>query len=131
MRWFNIGNDSSSHITRACNISLSISYFNSQNPKVLISPSPLPPPPKMQLLALALLLCAIAPVQAESASSSSCRIIPGDAQWPSQDTWNAFNESVSGRLIRTVPLASPCHNPSYNADECSTIQANWHDTSLQ
>ncbi|KAI8960805.1 FAD binding domain protein [Daldinia sp. FL1419] len=58
-----------------------------------------------------------------------CRCFPGDPCWPSSDEWNSFNNTIRGRLIATVPIASPCHDTfpgvSYDADKCAEIRANW------
>ncbi|KAL6898909.1 hypothetical protein GGI43DRAFT_72493 [Trichoderma evansii] len=62
---------------------------------------------------------------APATSSSSCKCFPGDACWPSTSDWAAFNKTVDGRLIATVPLGSPCHGDSYNATECQFLQDNW------
>ncbi|PBK61988.1 FAD binding domain protein [Armillaria solidipes] len=60
-------------------------------------------------------------------SARQCRVIPGDPEWPSQAVWDALNKSVDGRLIKTVPLASPCHaGESFDPDECTKIRSNWH-----
>ncbi|KAK7442798.1 hypothetical protein VKT23_016043 [Stygiomarasmius scandens] len=59
-----------------------------------------------------------------------CKALPGDADWPSLDTWNAFNASVDGRLIRTVPIATPCHNPTFDGEQCQFVRDNWHEVSL-
>jgi hypothetical protein len=56
---------------------------------------------------------------------SSCRYIPGDNGWPSVDTWTKFNTSIGGRLIATVPLATPCHEPSFEGQKCATLQEKW------
>ncbi|TFB05392.1 putative FAD-linked oxidoreductase [Trichoderma ghanense] len=60
-----------------------------------------------------------------SGSSSSCRCFPGDACWPSQADWKAFNQSIGGRLIATVPLGSVCHGTAYDATRCANIKAVW------
>jgi hypothetical protein len=57
-----------------------------------------------------------------------CRCFPGDPCWPSTSQWNAFNTSVGGRLIRTVPLASPCHTTgpvAFDQGKCDAIKAAW------
>ncbi|KAK7962720.1 uncharacterized protein PG986_003545 [Apiospora aurea] len=65
---------------------------------------------------------------------SFCRCFPGDDCWPSLEDWNDFNETISGRLIVTVPIASPCHDSfpgvEYDAEKCADIQANWARPSL-
>ncbi|KAJ6463868.1 hypothetical protein DFH09DRAFT_1226669 [Mycena vulgaris] len=55
-----------------------------------------------------------------------CRILPTDHSWPTLEVWNAFNHSVDGRLIKTIPIGSPCHDPTYNEEQCNTIRQNWH-----
>ncbi len=60
-----------------------------------------------------------------SRSSSLCRYLPGDSGWPSIQAWSQLNSTVQGRLIATVPLGSPCHDPTYNATECAVLSANW------
>ncbi|KAH6606122.1 hypothetical protein Trco_005275 [Trichoderma cornu-damae] len=66
-----------------------------------------------------------------SASTSSCKCFPGDKCWPSAKDWAAFNKTVDGRLIATVPLGSPCHGASYNATECQFLQDNWLSSPIQ
>ncbi|KAF5372522.1 hypothetical protein D9758_005275 [Tetrapyrgos nigripes] len=55
-----------------------------------------------------------------------CRILPTDPSWPTKHEWDAFNKSIDGRLVNTVPLASPCHDPTFNQEQCDTIRNNWH-----
>lgn len=59
------------------------------------------------------------------APSTQCRCYPGESCWPSQAEWAALNSSVGGRLVATVPLGSPCHDPTYNATVCKSLQENW------
>lgn len=66
-----------------------------------------------------------------SSHSPTCRYIPGDNGWPSVHVWNQLNSSVSGRLIATVPIASVCHDPNYNAAECSVLQGEWDFAAVQ
>ncbi|KAF3765307.1 putative FAD-dependent isoamyl alcohol oxidase [Cryphonectria parasitica EP155] len=67
-------------------------------------------------------------------ADASCRVIPGDPDWPSTSTWQSLNETVGGRLIATVPLPSVCHanylgtlvmNDTYSTSECAAVQAEW------
>jgi hypothetical protein len=69
-------------------------------------------------------LAAVAPTFAAS-ESASCRCLPEDDCWPSVSTWNAFNQSVDGRLVATVPLATPCHVPTYNEKTCAALKEGW------
>ncbi|KAL0574023.1 hypothetical protein V5O48_007926 [Marasmius crinis-equi] len=57
----------------------------------------------------------------------SCRLLPTDSEWPSQDVWDAFNSSVDGRLIKTVPIGSPCHDPTFDEAQCNTVKENWQN----
>ena len=64
-------------------------------------------------------------------SAENCRCFPGDFCWPSQLTWQQLNTSVNGRLVATVPLGAPCHDPVYNATECKSLQTNWLEPKQQ
>lgn len=60
------------------------------------------------------------------ASNRSCKVYPGDADWPSDETWAALNQAVDGNLLKPHPRASVCYDgPYYDAAECSKISANW------
>ncbi|CUS10785.1 unnamed protein product, partial [Tuber aestivum] len=59
-------------------------------------------------------------------SHSNCRCFPGDPCWPSTQKWGKLNATVSGKLIATVPLGTPCHAPDYDAARCQYIKENWH-----
>ncbi|QSZ36175.1 hypothetical protein DSL72_007300 [Monilinia vaccinii-corymbosi] len=67
---------------------------------------------------------------AGAVSTSSCRALPGDHSWPSATEWNSLNHTVDGRLIATVPIGSPCHDPHYNPTECAYVKANLDNPSL-
>ncbi|KIK60261.1 hypothetical protein GYMLUDRAFT_1000244 [Collybiopsis luxurians FD-317 M1] len=54
-----------------------------------------------------------------------CRALPQDTAWPNATAFDAFNKSISGRLIKTVPIGSPCHSPTYDAEECGYLQDHW------
>ncbi|KAI1485515.1 FAD binding domain protein [Biscogniauxia mediterranea] len=64
-----------------------------------------------------------------AAHGERCKNIPDDANWPSSPEWDALNETVGGRLISTVPLASVCHSEGtfarYNKTECAALQSEW------
>ncbi|KDQ07938.1 hypothetical protein BOTBODRAFT_192092 [Botryobasidium botryosum FD-172 SS1] len=51
----------------------------------------------------------------------------GDPCWPSATSWAHLNDTLSGRLIRSLPAAAACHDPYYDAAACETIRANWTD----
>ena len=66
-----------------------------------------------------------------AASNSQCRCFPGDSCWPSSDAWDKFNKTVDGRLIATVPLATPCHAPNYDAKVCKELRGEWQEPEVQ
>lgn len=53
--------------------------------------------------------------------------LPSDPCWPSTEEWSSLNETVSGRLIHTVPLASVCYpsEPNYDTDACESVPSHW------
>lgn len=73
---------------------------------------------------------ALTPVDGSSGSlnQSACRCFPGDDCWPSVQEWSKFNQSLEGKLIATIPIASACHDDSfsaYDAKACADLQAIW------
>lgn len=80
------------------------------------------------VLALAAALTSLA---AAANSSSSCYVLPSDFDWPSTSAWASLNTTVDGRLIATVPIGSPCHDPNYDAAACAVLQNNWTVASTQ
>ncbi|OJJ43548.1 hypothetical protein ASPZODRAFT_145903 [Penicilliopsis zonata CBS 506.65] len=71
-------------------------------------------------------------VEKRSNVKHSCKVMPGDAGWPSERVWDLFDILVGGNLIKAVPLASYCYPewPNYNADKCATITADWLTSNL-
>ncbi|KAH7410678.1 putative isoamyl alcohol oxidase [Cadophora sp. MPI-SDFR-AT-0126] len=63
--------------------------------------------------------------QASTTLAATCHALPGDASWPSTSTWSALNSTVGGRLVATVPIGSVCHDPTYDAAACASLQAGW------
>jgi hypothetical protein len=61
----------------------------------------------------------------------SCKCFPGDTCWPSEKEWDAFNATVGGSLIKTVPLGSPCHEPHYDQARCEELTSEWMRPPLQ
>ncbi|KAF7349206.1 hypothetical protein MSAN_01710000 [Mycena sanguinolenta] len=53
-------------------------------------------------------------------TSTHCRNIPGSAGYPSPDVWDAFNATVSGRLVNVIPTAEYCD--SLPAGVCTDAQ---------
>ncbi|TWU75155.1 hypothetical protein ED733_003736 [Metarhizium rileyi] len=61
-----------------------------------------------------------------------CRCIPGEACWPSDETWDAFNSTVDGKLIKSVPLAKPCYTSTEGSgDQCQNVNNAWSTERFQ
>ncbi|RMZ66108.1 FAD binding domain-containing [Pyrenophora seminiperda CCB06] len=71
------------------------------------------------------LLPLLSPLVVGLVEPEPCRCFPGDACWPSEEQWSALNSTVVGRLIRTVPLATPCHGLDYDEAECKALASVW------
>ncbi|RDL41343.1 Uncharacterized protein BP5553_01322 [Venustampulla echinocandica] len=70
---------------------------------------------------------------AQSQPAGRCRCFPGDACWPTPETWSAFNATINGKLIATTPIAAPCHDTSfgpYDPTVCASLQAAWFGPEL-
>ncbi|KAI1863000.1 hypothetical protein JX265_009046 [Neoarthrinium moseri] len=62
--------------------------------------------------------------------AAACKCYPSDTCWPSSADFNTLNETVGGRLIETLPIGSPCHDPNYNAKDCIDLQQQWRSELL-
>ncbi|KAH7381512.1 hypothetical protein BKA66DRAFT_586305 [Pyrenochaeta sp. MPI-SDFR-AT-0127] len=58
-------------------------------------------------------------------SQSSCRYLPTDTEWPSDVEWNGLNDTVSGHLMATEPLAAVCHGDKFQASRCKGVKDEW------
>jgi hypothetical protein len=68
---------------------------------------------------------------AASGIARTCKTIPEDASWPSDSVWSTFNSSVGGRLIKTIPIGSPCFTgPLFDAAKCQNIKDNWQNPDI-
>ncbi|KAL2069919.1 hypothetical protein VTL71DRAFT_14598 [Oculimacula yallundae] len=63
--------------------------------------------------------------------SAPCRNIPGDDGWPAITTWDTLNSTVRGRLIKTIPIAHACHDPTYENSTCQILKEQWGLPALQ
>ena len=66
--------------------------------------------------------------QTRDSNESGCRCFPGDTCWPTISEWTAFNKSIGGKLIATIPIASPCHDDAFgpfDLQECTKLQSTW------
>jgi hypothetical protein len=62
-----------------------------------------------------------------SSKIEGCRCFPGDACWPQPAEWATFNLTINGRLVTTVPLATPCHGTTFNSTQCNQIRDSWYN----
>lgn len=64
---------------------------------------------------------------ASSSLNRTCKAYPGTTEWPSSASWQHLNKTLDGRLLSPTPPAAVCHfdQPSYNADQCLTVQKDW------
>lgn len=67
-----------------------------------------------------------------AAAPVNCKIIPGDVEWPGEDVWASFNDTLGGVLLKPKPLATVCYaGVSYNAAKCEQYKSNWAGMNLQ
>lgn len=58
-------------------------------------------------------------------NDKKCLALPGDADWPNAEAWSTLNTTVNGKLVATVPIGSPCHDPTYDANACDALKKSW------
>lgn len=69
--------------------------------------------------------------EALSISNQTCKCIPGDDCWPTAQDWEAFNATISGKLVAPRQLASVCHDPNYDQAACEYIREQWTQPEIQ
>ncbi|KAF8238502.1 FAD-binding domain-containing protein [Tricholoma matsutake] len=79
---------------------------------------------RLSYLAFALTV-AISPIQA----AATCKCLPGNSCFPSQQVISAFEKTLSHPLIHPRPVASVCfpHDPSFNQAACDLVKNNWNN----
>jgi hypothetical protein len=60
-----------------------------------------------------------------ASATQKCRALPGDNAWPTESEWDKLNQTVGGRLVSTIPLGQPCHDPHYDEVACNTLKEQW------
>lgn len=91
----------------------------------------------MQFTVVAVALASVIFVNGQPSSATpsvtpgSCKTFPGDQAWPSKPDWDAFNTTVGGRLIATVPLGTPCHGSAFNDATCESLRSEWQTEQIQ
>lgn len=66
-----------------------------------------------------------------SNNCNNCKCFPGDVCWPSTSDWDSLNQTVSGRLVATVPLGQACHDPNYDPVKCQALRDGWQNPATQ
>jgi len=67
-----------------------------------------------------------------AAPDQECRAVPGDDEWPSDEDWSAFNETLGGALLKPMPLASVCYTgDNYDPKKCESLKQSWAGMNLQ
>ena len=64
--------------------------------------------------------------------NGTCRCFPGDACWPNLDEWRRLNDTLGGKLTKTVPIGSVCHDSAfgaYDGPKCEALRSAWLRTS--
>ena len=59
-------------------------------------------------------------------ADQDCKCFPGDSCWPTPLEWQLFNETLGGKLVPTTPLATVCHDPTYDATACDALETAWY-----
>jgi FAD/FMN-containing dehydrogenase len=65
-------------------------------------------------------------------SLSECKCVPNQPCWPPDSVFEALNNTVSGRLLRSVPPAAVCYpeQPTYDAKLCTMVLSQWYNSSF-
>ncbi|KAL2112209.1 hypothetical protein VUR80DRAFT_8269 [Thermomyces stellatus] len=85
-------------------------------------------PPTLSLLQL-LCLAAVRVNGGWHDSPRPCKVVPGDTDWPAQESWARFNESLGGGLLQPAPAGAVCHpgQRTYDPEKCPAVAAGWAD----
>ncbi|KAJ6576359.1 FAD binding domain-containing protein [Mycena sp. CBHHK59/15] len=68
-------------------------------------------------------------INTATSSGRESKVGPWDAAWPTEAEWAAFNTSLDGALIKTVPQGAVCYpnDPHYDEAACAAVvQATGH-----
>ncbi len=64
-----------------------------------------------------------------SVKARTCKVFPGDQDWPNDSVWTLFNHTLGGTLLKPLPAASVCYNntgfSNFSPSECQKVSANW------
>ncbi|PVH70613.1 FAD-binding domain-containing protein [Cadophora sp. DSE1049] len=65
-------------------------------------------------------------------SAQECKCAPSEPCWPSTAEWDSLNNTISGRLIRSIPPGSVCYpsQPNFSKEACDIVLAGWSTNEL-
>lgn len=71
-------------------------------------------------------------LHSRQSGNSQYNCMPGQACWPTTAQFNAFNQSIDGRLKAAVPWAKPCFSglsfgTAYDPVACNYIESHYAD----
>ena len=65
-------------------------------------------------------------------STKECKAIPGDDDWPSDESWANFNETLGGALLKPKPMARVCYpGDDFDSVKCSMLKRLWSASGTQ
>lgn len=84
---------------------------------------------KLSVILLCISLVAIAIAAPSTSSATKVYCTPGQSCWPTTAQWNAFNNTLSGRLIKVTPWQDPCFTKpnGFNLLQCTAVKVNYFD----
>lgn len=84
-------------------------------------------------LVLVILACLVASALTAPSSTTKVYCQPGQACWPTQADWNAFNTTLQGRLIAVKPWADPCfvQPDGFNLAQCTQVKLGYTDATTR
>ncbi|KAG9230499.1 FAD binding domain-containing protein [Amylocarpus encephaloides] len=63
------------------------------------------------------------------ARGSECKAFYGGHNWPSDEAWRKFNDTLQGALLKPAPLASVCYGDTEygnaSGSKCKSLSASW------
>jgi len=80
---------------------------------------------KMQIPLFVVLIAFLVGGDATTTRLPRCKCTPDSHCWPRNKDWRGLNHTLSGRLLAVRPASAVCHNPTFEAAECKTVNENF------
>jgi len=74
-------------------------------------------------------IASLATLAFASVPADKCVCLPDQACWPSTNDWSTFNDTVGGKLVVIHPVATPCHDPTFDGGVCQAITEQYTNSS--